>query len=133
LDPTFVLVAALLTAVVGVGLLTALLATRQQSDMLRPGGDEPEAGEQEREVREFTVARNERRVARGLPALDVEREVRRLLATGDTDAEAEELEEARALVELKNARRVRRGLPPLDLEAEIGRRLRALRDELSRR
>jgi hypothetical protein len=82
---------------------------------------------QETEARQMLEAKAYRRRRRGDSAIDVEAEVRRLLAE---DAEArgggpdEELRaEVRAHVIARNERRARNGEPPLDVEAETDRQL----------
>ena len=71
----------------------------------------------------MVVARNRRREARGEAPLDVEAELRSLLApAADPALEAE----IRDLVVARNVRRVRRGEEPLDVEAEVARQLAEL-------
>jgi hypothetical protein len=93
---------------------------------IAPSADSPAAkAEREREIRQMLGARSERLVRRGLPALDVEAELARLLAPAqDAGARDSELdEEVRQLVVARNERRVRQGLQPLDVEAEVARTL----------
>ena len=96
-----------------------------------PGGQMTSAAraEQEQEVRQMLVARSERRVSRGEPALDVDAEVAKLLGdarrAGGHDAAL--VAEVRQLVEARNERRLRQGVEPLDVEAEVARTL----DELA--
>ena len=91
------------------------------------GEDRPEPApavsgpEREAEIRQFLEARNARRAARGEPPLDVDAELRELVAPAADPALAAEV---RQLVEARNARRVARGQPPLDVEAEVSKRLR---------
>jgi hypothetical protein len=87
-----------------------------------------ERAEREQEIRQMLGARSERLVRRGLPALDVEAELARLLAPAEEPRadEAGLVEEVRQLVVARNERRVRQGLEPLDVEAEVGRTLREL-------
>jgi hypothetical protein len=88
--------------------------------------DSPAArAEQEREIRQMLGARSERLVRRGLPALDIEAEMARLLEPG-TEPSAREValvEEVRQLVVARNERRERQGLEPLEVEAEVQRTL----------
>jgi len=87
-----------------------------------------EQAEREREIRQMLGARSERLVRRGLPALDIEAELARLLAPAEEPRadEAGLVEEVRQLVVARNERRVRQGLEPLDVDAEVGRTLREL-------
>jgi hypothetical protein len=81
------------------------------------------------EVRQMLEAKAERRQIRGEPALDVEAEAARLLATADAAPAApdEELRaEVRQLVMARNERRRRAGLEPLDVVAETERQLAEL-------
>ena len=84
-----------------------------------------EKAEQEAEARQMLEAKSERRVARGEEPLDVEAELRALLAEpgGDPGADEELREEVRRLVVARNERRRRRGEPELDVEAETARQL----------
>jgi hypothetical protein len=84
----------------------------------------------EEEIRQMIQARSDRGVAKGRPALDVEAEVEKLLASdtggpslGDDRALREEV---RQLVVARNERRQRQGKEPLDVEKEIDRQLREL-------
>jgi hypothetical protein len=90
-----------------------------------PGGDR---AEQEQEVRQMLAARNERLVRRGESPLDVEAEVRRLMAEIDVPKEhdAALLAEVRQMVLARNERRARQGLPGLDVEEEVARTLAEL-------
>jgi flagellar basal body-associated protein FliL len=81
------------------------------------------AGERDAEIRQFLVARNERRERQGKPPLDIEAELKRLTAPV---VDAGLRDEVRQLVEARNERRARQGKPPLDVEAEIERQLRDL-------
>jgi hypothetical protein len=87
-----------------------------------------EAAEREREVRQMLHARSERMVRRGLPALDIDAEVQRLLAPAAQApaADAALLEEVRQMVVARNERRARQGLEPLDVESEVKRTLQEL-------
>jgi hypothetical protein len=86
-----------------------------------------EAGraEREREVRQMLGARSERLVRRGLPALDIDAEVARLLEparqAGTHDSGL--VDEVRQLVLARNERRIRQGLEPLDVDSETARTL----------
>jgi hypothetical protein len=84
----------------------------------------------EEEIRQMVQARSDRGVARGREALDVDAEVKKLLAAdpggpslGDDRALREEV---RQLVVARNERRQRQGKEPLDVEQEIERQLREL-------
>jgi hypothetical protein len=88
--------------------------------------------EREEEIRQLVQARHDRQRARGEQPVDVEQEVRRLLAI-DLDAvpepdrqDAALREEVRQLVIARNERRMARGEPPLDVETEIERQLRSV-------
>jgi hypothetical protein len=82
------------------------------------------------EVRQMLEAKASRAQERGEPALDIEAESARLLATdaeGAPAAHDEELRiEVRQLVIARNERRRRAGLEPLDVAAETERQLAAL-------
>jgi hypothetical protein len=83
--------------------------------------------ERELEIRQMLGARNERRVGRGEPALDIDAELARLLASPAPGGhEAGLTEEVRQLVVARNERRVRQGKAPLDVEAEVHRTLTEL-------
>jgi hypothetical protein len=80
--------------------------------------------EQELEIRQMLIARSERMVGRGQPALDIDAEVARLLGPPEPGAHSAALvEEVRQLVVARNERRVRQGLEPLDVDAEVTRTL----------
>jgi len=80
--------------------------------------------EQELEVRQMLIARSERMVGRGQPALDIDAEVARLLGPPERGGHSPGLtEEVRQLVVARNERRVRQGLEPLDVDAEVTRTL----------
>jgi hypothetical protein len=84
--------------------------------------------EREREIRQMLSARSERLVRRGQPALDVDAELARLLATEQAPQphDAELRAEVRQLVVARNERRVRQGIEPLDVDAELARTLAEL-------
>jgi hypothetical protein len=84
--------------------------------------------EREQEIRQMLGARSERLVRRGLPALDIEAELARLLAPQQEPSthEAGLTEEVRQLVVARNERRTRQGLEPLDVDAEVARTLAEL-------
>jgi len=84
--------------------------------------------EQELEIRQMLVARNERLVRRGEPALDVDAEVARLLDTAPRpkDHDTALIEEVRQLVIARNERRLRQGLEELDVDSEVARTLEEL-------
>ncbi|HEY6729966.1 MAG TPA: hypothetical protein VI039_02960 [Solirubrobacterales bacterium] len=81
------------------------------------------------EVRQMLEAKSTRRQQRGEPALDVEAETERLLATdekgprGEEAINAELRAEVRQLVVARNERRMREGQEPLDVEVETERQL----------
>ena len=89
----------------------------------RPGAPPVDAAVREAEIRQMLEARNARRTDRGEAPVDVEAELRALMAPA---ADPGLRDEVRTLVEATNARRVARGDEPLDVEAEIDRRLRDL-------
>jgi hypothetical protein len=84
----------------------------------------------EEEIRQMIQARSDRGVARGRDALDVDAEVKKLLAAEsggpNLGADRELREEIRQLVVARNERRQRQGKEPLDVEQEIERQLRDL-------
>jgi hypothetical protein len=88
------------------------------------------AAEREAEIRQLLAARNVRRAARGLEAIDVEGELRQLLDSARTGLDGFHdpalVDEVRQLVVARNARRQRAGKPPLDVDQEVARQLRDL-------
>jgi hypothetical protein len=84
----------------------------------------------EEEIRQMIQARSDRGVAKGRKALDVDAEVKKLLAAESTGpslgADRALREEVRQLVVARNERRQRQGKKPLDVEKEIERQLREL-------
>jgi hypothetical protein len=83
--------------------------------------------EREREIRQMLGARSARLVRSGKPALDIDAEVARLLASAAPPAhDAGLTDEVRQLVMARNERRLRKGLDPLDVEAEVARTLSEL-------
>jgi hypothetical protein len=97
------------------------------------GSPPPQAGaaassaEQEMEIRQMLTARSARLVGRGEPALDVDAEVAKLLATMQPSGQDPGLmTEVRQLVVARNERRERKGLEPLDVEQEVQRTLAEL-------
>ena len=84
----------------------------------------------EEEICQMIQARSDRGVAKGRPALDVEAEVDKLLASESGAAglggDRALREEIRQLVVARNERRQRQGKEPLDVEREIERQLREL-------
>ena len=85
------------------------------------------AAEREQEVRQMLRARSERLERRGLPGLDIDAEVARLLAPpGRSERDPGLVDEVRQLVVARNERRERQGLQPLDVEAEVERTLAEL-------
>jgi hypothetical protein len=81
----------------------------------------------EEEIRQMIQARSDRGIAKGRKALDVDAEVKKLLASepiGPGLAGDKALrEEVRQLVVARNERRQRQGKKPLDVEKEIDRQL----------
>ena len=75
------------------------------------------------EIRQMLEARNERRMRRGQPPVDVEAELASLVRPS---ADPALMAEVRDHVVARNERRVRMGKEPLDVEAEIDRQLRDL-------
>ena len=96
----------------------------------RPVDQAPTPEGREGEIRQLLEAKAYRQRARGERPLDVEAELRRLLAEqgsasaggGDPQLRAE----VRQLVEARNERRLRQGKEPLDVQAEVARELREL-------
>jgi hypothetical protein len=88
-------------------------------------GSAAAARERDEEIRELLQARNARRLRRGEPPIDIERELARLTAPL---VDPELRREIRDLVIARNHRRVRAGKPPLDVEAEIEREISRLSD-----
>lgn len=94
--------------------------------------DSPQGrAERELEIRQMLVARSERLVRRGQPALDVDAEVARLLESEERGEASNPhdpglVAEVRQLVLARNERRARQGLEPLDVDAEVKRTLAEL-------
>ena len=85
------------------------------------------SAEQELEIRQMLKARNERRLGRGEPALDIDVEVAKLLGPAQASAHDPALAlEVRQLVVARNERRARQGLEALDVDEEIERTLAEL-------
>jgi hypothetical protein len=87
--------------------------------------------ERELEIRQLLNARSERLVRAGQPALDVDAELARLLASdqgvqASNRPDPELVAEVRTLVVARNERRIRQGMEPLDVEAEVKRALEQL-------
>jgi hypothetical protein len=84
----------------------------------------------EEEIRQMIQARSDRGVAKGREALDVDAEVKKLLAAESggpgLGADRELRDEIRQLVVARNERRKRQGKKELDVEEEIERQLREL-------
>lgn len=90
-------------------------------------GDSAARAEQEAEIRQMLEAKAYRQAERGEEPLDVEEEMRKLLAPAvNVNADPELVEEIRQLVVARNERLVRKGEEPLDVEAEIARQLSEL-------
>jgi hypothetical protein len=96
--------------------------------LARPPDSPAAQAEREQEIRQMLGARSDRLVRRGLPPLDIEAEVSRLLAPtqGSRDHAPGLVEEVRQLVVARNERRARQGLEPLDVDAEVARTLAEL-------
>jgi hypothetical protein len=94
-----------------------------------PATDSPQA-RAELEIRQMLVARCERLVRRGQPALDIDRELARLLeqegGRASNPHDAGLAAEVRQLVLARNERRARQGLEPLDVDSEVKRTLEEL-------
>ena len=88
-------------------------------------GSAAAAHERDAEIRSMLEARNARRLRRGEPPLDIERELARLTAPL---VDPELRREIRDLVIARNHRRTRSGKPPLDVDAEIEREIARLSD-----
>ena len=97
----------------------------QQRGGPKPGSPAARA-EADEEIRQLVVAKSDRRVARGQPALDVDAEIARLTQTAPAPADEGLRDEVRQLVIARNERRVRQGKEPVDVEAEVDRQLRDL-------
>jgi hypothetical protein len=98
-----------------------------------PAPDSPQArAERELEIRQMLVARSERLVRRGRPALDIDTELARLLEQEQEGMQASNphdaglVAEVRQLVLARNERRARQGLEPLDVDSEVKRTLEEL-------
>src|SRR6059058_2712313 len=89
-----------------------------------PPGSPAAQAEAAEEIRQLVEAKSNRRVARGLPPLDVDAEIAKLTQTSAAPADAELREEVRQLVIARNERRVRQGKEPVDVDAEVERQLR---------
>jgi hypothetical protein len=87
------------------------------------GGGGHSGRERDDEIRQMLQARNERRLRRGEPPLDVEAELARLTAPA---IDPELRVEIRQLVIARNERRMRAGQEPLDVDAEVERQVREL-------
>lgn len=89
----------------------------------RPVGGGSTGRERDAEIRQFLVAKNERRARAGQAPLDIEVELARLTAPSVDPALRDEI---RQLVIARNERRARAGQAPLDVEAEIERQVQDL-------
>lgn len=78
------------------------------------------------EARQMVEARSTRRLRRGEEALDVERELARLIGAPAAAADPRLRSEVRELVMARNRRRAGQGKEPLDVEAEVARQLAEL-------
>jgi hypothetical protein len=81
------------------------------------------ARERDEEIRQFLVAKNERRARAGQEPLDIEAELARLNAPAVDEGLRAEI---RQLVIARNERRARAGQEPLDVDAEVERQVREL-------
>jgi hypothetical protein len=138
--PTIVWVVAVVGAIVAVFTLVGtgrtyreiggrgLVRDRDGTDREGDGvaGAAGSAAERDEEIRQMVQAHNARRVRRGEPPLDVEREIAALQAAPPDGVDDALREEIRQHVLARNARRVRGGSDPLDVEQEIERRIRDL-------
>jgi hypothetical protein len=95
--------------------------------------DSPQArAERELEIRQMLVARSERLVRRGRPALDIDIELALLLEQEQEGGrpsnphDAGLVAEVHQLVLARNERRARQGLEPLDVDSEVKRTLEEL-------
>jgi hypothetical protein len=103
------------------------LSLNEDAHLLRPAPTGAAlAGEREAEIRQMLEARNIRRAARGQEPIDVEAELRELLAVRPVAHDPGLVAEVRDLVIARNARRARAGKAPLDVEQEVARQLREL-------
>ncbi len=97
-----------------------------------PAPDSPQGrAERELEIRQMLVARSERLVRRGAPALDIDAEMARLLGREEGGRASKPhdpglVAEVRQLVLARNERRARQGLEPLDVDIEVKRTLEEL-------
>ena len=83
----------------------------------------------EAEIRQFLEAKAYRQRERGEAPLDVDAELKRLLAerpSVPSGVDPQLAEEVRQLVVARNERRARQGKEPLDVDEEVGRQLRDL-------
>ena len=103
------------------------LSLDRDDDHRRPTPPAVSRAVADEEIRQMLGARNDRRLARGEEALDIEEELARLTAAPSPGADPELEAEVRSLVIARNERRVRQGKEPLDVEAEVRRQI----DELS--
>jgi hypothetical protein len=83
---------------------------------------------QQAEVRQMLEAKAYRQRQRGEEPIDVDEEMRKMLAPSPANLHADPalIEEVRQLVVARNARRLRQGKEPLDVEAEVSRQLEDL-------
>jgi hypothetical protein len=138
MDDAFIAVVVIVSLVALVGAMLALATSAGSYDRIGRGGlsigEEPPVAapaasrpipgaEREAEIRQYLDARNARRAARGEAPVDVESELRALVAPAADPGLADEV---RAVLQARNARRVARGEPPLDVEAEVSKRLREM-------
>jgi hypothetical protein len=133
-------------ATIPVALLTFVMGARKALDEVGKGqfavefesdlpsrvtDSDAEAGSASRdaEIRQLLEAKSYRQEARGEGPLDVDAELKRLLAEKPRQAQGIDrrlVEEVRQLVVARNERRVRQGKEPLDVEEEVERQLREL-------
>ncbi len=94
---------------------------------LTDSGGATDSRTRETEIRQMLEAKSYRRTQRGEEPLDIEAEMKRLLApppaSSASGLDAELREEVRQLVIARNARRMRQGKEPLDVATEVERQL----------
>jgi hypothetical protein len=123
-----------------VGLLSALRSPRPYSEVGQgpffveqsSSNTPPDPNEAETEIRQLLEAKSALRQSRGQPPLDVEQQVKALVAEANQQDPGlrEEIEQ---LVTARNERRKARGEKPLDVEAEIARQLDSIREAHNKR
>jgi hypothetical protein len=128
---------ALLTFVMGAGKALDQVGKGQfavefESDLPQRVTDDSAAASahgREDEIRQLLEAKAYRRRVRGEAPLDVEAELKKLMAerpVAPSGADPQLVEEVRQLVIARNERRARQGKEPLDVDQEVDRQLREL-------